>query len=139
MTSITCQYAGGLHCLAEHGPSGCRLETDAPVDNQGRGACFSPTDLIATSLATCLLTIMGIVAERHGWRLEGATARVEKRMTQDPPRRIAALEVWIGLPPGIDERQQISLRRAAENCPVKATLEGAVPMILHWQSEPCPG
>jgi putative redox protein len=134
MTSITCQYSGGLRCGAEHGPSGSRIETDAPVDNQGKGSCFSPTDLIGTSLATCLLTVMGIVAERHGWNLEGATARVVKTMSPEGPRRIAALEVWIALPAHLEERQQATLRRAAETCPVKASLQGAIPMTLHWQS-----
>lgn len=134
MTTILCQYSGGLRCGAEHGPSGSRIETDAPVDNQGKGACFSPTDLIGTSLATCLLTVMGIVAERHGWNLEGATARVVKTMSPEGPRRIAALEVWIALPAHLEERQQATLRRAAETCPVKASLQGAIPMTLHWQN-----
>jgi putative redox protein len=132
MTSITCHYNGGLRCRAEHGPSGSSLETDAPPDNQGQGTCFSPTDLIATSLATCLLTVMGIVAERHGWVLEGASARVEKRMSSGLPRRIAELEVWLTLPEGLDAQQQATLRRAAETCPVKTSLDGAVPITLHW-------
>ena len=132
MTTITCQYDGGLRCGAVHGPSGSALNTDAPLDNQGKGECFSPTDLIATSLATCLLTIMGIVAERHGWPLEGAAARVEKTMSSDPPRRISRLEVWIELPAALEERQRQVLMRAAETCPVKLSLEGAVAMELHW-------
>jgi putative redox protein len=132
MTTIQCRYDGGLRCTASHGPSGSLLLTDAPTDNQGRGETFSPTDLIATSLATCLLTIMGIVAERHGWSLEGAQARVEKRMSSDAPRRISALEVWIELPPTLDEKQRRTLQRAAETCPVKLSLSGAVPMTLHW-------
>jgi putative redox protein len=132
MTTITCQYDGGLRCGAVHGPSGSALNTDAPLDNQGKGECFSPTDLIATSLATCLLTIMGIVAERHGWPLEGAAARVEKTMSSEPPRRISRLEVWIELPAALDERQRQVLMRAADTCPVKVSLEGSVAMELHW-------
>jgi putative redox protein len=132
MTTITCRYDGGLRCGAVHGPSGSALSTDAPLDNQGKGECFSPTDLIATSLATCLLTIMGIVAERHGWPLEGAAARVEKTMSSDAPRRISQLEVWIELPAGLEERQRQVLMRAAETCPVKLSLEGSVAMVLHW-------
>jgi putative redox protein len=132
MTTISCRYDGGLRCAAEHGPSGRRISTDAPTDNEGLGECFSPTDLVATSLATCLLTVMGIVTERHGWSLEGAAARVEKTMSQRPPRRIAALEVWVTLPAGLDGKQRRALRRAAEGCPVKATLEGAIPMTVHW-------
>lgn len=132
MTTITCRYDGGLRCGAVHGPSGSALSTDAPVDNQGKGDCFSPTDLIATSLATCLLTIMGIVAERHGWPLEGAAARVEKTMSSEAPRRISQLEVWIELPAELEERQRQVLMRAAETCPVKLSLEGSVAMVLHW-------
>jgi putative redox protein len=133
MTTISCRYDGGLRCAAEHAPSGSVIGTDAPPDNAGKGECFSPTDLVATSLATCLLTVMGIVAERHGWPLEGAWARVEKTMSSDPPRRIAALEVWVGLPAALDERQRGVLQRAAEGCPVKATLQDAIPMTVHWQ------
>lgn len=132
MTTITCRYDGSLRCGAVHGPSGSALSTDAPVDNQGKGDCFSPTDLIATSLATCLLTIMGIVAERHGWPLEGAAARVEKTMSSEAPRRISQLEVWIELPAELEERQRQVLMRAAETCPVKLSLEGSVAMVLHW-------
>jgi putative redox protein len=79
-----------------------------------------------------MLTIMGIVAERHGWSLEGCSARVEKTMTSEPPRRIARLTVWVQLPASLDERQRDVLRRAAEACPVKRSLQGAVAMELHW-------
>ncbi|MFM8674862.1 MAG: OsmC family protein [Vulcanococcus sp.] len=125
-------YTGQLRCLASHGPSGTALETDAPTDNQGRGERFSPTDLVATALSTCMLTIMGIVAERHGWALEGCSARVEKTMSSEAPRRIARLTVWVTLPAGLGERQRVVLQRAAETCPVKVSLEGSIPMELHW-------
>ncbi|MBM5797648.1 MAG: OsmC family protein [Cyanobacteria bacterium M_surface_7_m2_040] len=132
MTTITSRYDGGLRCSSSHGPSGCALETDAPTDNQGKGERFSPTDLVATALSTCILTIMGIVAQRHGWELEGASARVDKTMTAEAPRKIALLEAWITLPAGLDAQQRALLQRAGENCPVKLSLEGAVPMRLHW-------
>ncbi len=132
MTLIDSTYRGGLRCTARHGPSGSELDTDAPADNQGKGERFSPTDLVATALSTCMLTIMGIVAERHGWSLEGCSARVEKTMTTEPPRKIALLAVWVTLPEGLSERQRTVLRRAAEACPVKRSLEGATPMELHW-------
>ena len=106
--------------------------TDAPLDNQGRGESFSPTDLVATALSTCMLTIMGIVAERHGWSLEGVTARVEKTMSSETPRRIAQLTVWVELPADLELQQRALLQRAAETCPVKVSLEGAIPMELHW-------
>ncbi|MCP9887705.1 OsmC family protein [Cyanobium sp. ATX 6A2] len=133
MTTILCRYDGGMRCIAEHGPSGSVLTTDPPTDNAGRGECFSPTDLVATALATCLLTVMGIVAERHGWPLDGAAARVTKTMSSEPPRRIAALEVWVSLPRGLDVNQRHALQRAAEGCPVKASLEEAIHMTLHWE------
>lgn len=132
MTQINSSYSGDLRCASLHGPSGSALETDAPTDNQGKGERFSPTDLVATALSTCILTIMGIVAERHDWDLKGCTARVEKVMTSEAPRKIAKLEVWIELPAHLDEKARKVLRKAAENCPVKLSLEGAVAMQLHW-------
>ncbi len=132
MTSIDSRYEGALRCQSCHGPSGTLLETDAPTDNQGLGERFSPTDLVATALATCILTILGIVAERHGWGLEGASARTEKTMTSQAPRRLAQLEVWITLPASLTEQQRAELQRAGESCPVKLSLEGCVVMVLHW-------
>ncbi|MBM5821630.1 MAG: OsmC family protein [Cyanobacteria bacterium K_Offshore_surface_m2_011] len=132
MTTMICRYEGALRCAAEHAPSGSQLITDAPVDNQGKGEAFSPTDLVATALATCLLTVMGIVAEREGMALEGARVRVEKGMTSTGERRIALLEAWIDLPAGLDDGQRQVLIRAGERCPVKVSLEGCVPMHLHW-------
>ena len=132
MTVMTSHYEGGLRCRSVHAGSGRELLTDAPLDNQGRGESFSPTDLVATALSTCILTILGIVAERHGLALEGCQARVEKTMTSAGERRIAGLEVWIELPPGLEDAQRQLLIRAGEGCPVKRSLEGAVPMTLHW-------
>ena len=132
MTVIDSVYQGGLRCQASHGPSGTELETDAPTDNQGKGERFSPTDLVATALSTCMLTIMGIVAERHGWDLKGCEARVEKTMTNEAPRRIAQLTVWVTFPVHLDAQQRALLQRAAEQCPVKVSLEGAIAMELHW-------
>ena len=102
MTVIDSVYQGELRCKASHGPSGTELATDAPTDNQGKGERFSPTDLVATALSTCILTIMGIVAERHGWDLKGTEARVEKTMSSEAPRRIAQLTVWVSLPAHLD-------------------------------------
>ena len=132
MTTIQCLYVGELRCTSRHDPSASLLETDAPTDNQGKGERFSPTDLVATALATCILTIMGIVAQRHGWSLEGTSARVEKTMTSGGVRKIAQLEVWITLPEHLDGEAQGILQQAGEGCPVKRSLEGAVPMLLHW-------
>ena len=133
MTSISSSYYGQLRCTSVHAQSGSTLETDAPSDNQGKGERFSPTDLVATALNTCILTIMGIVAERHGWDLKGCTARVEKVMTTQAPRKIAQLKVSIALPHHIDEKARKILRKAAENCPVKQSLDGAVSMSFQWR------
>lgn len=132
MTQVRCRYEGGLRTRSVHEASGAELITDAPLDNHGQGAAFSPTDLVGTALVSCVFTIMGIVAERHGIALEGAEGRVEKRMSSSGDRRIAALEVWISLPAGLDEKQRALLIRAGASCPVKRSLEGCVPMTLHW-------
>jgi putative redox protein len=132
MTLSTSTYDGGLRCSAVHGPSGITIHTDAPVDNQGRGEAFSPTDLVAAALATCILTIMGITADRDGFAIEGSSAKVEKRMTSSGVRRIAELEVWVTLPAALNDDQREKLRRAGEACPVKRSLEGSVPMQIHW-------
>jgi putative redox protein len=136
MTTMFCVYDGELRCTARHEASASRLETDAPTDNQGKGERFSPTDLVATALATCILTLMGIVARRHGWSLEGTTARVDKTMTTSGVRKIALLEVWIALPAHLDDEARTVLQEAGEGCPVKRSLEGAVPMALHWTTLP---
>ncbi|MCA8979180.1 MAG: OsmC family protein [Planctomycetes bacterium] len=133
MVRITTTYRGELRTSAVHGPSGSELVTDAPVDNQGRGESFSPTDLVATALGACMLTIMGIVAERHGWPLAGATVEVEKIMASDP-RRIAKLESVIRIPGEWDDRQKKALETAALGCPVHRTLHGNVelPVRFEW-------
>lgn len=132
MTEISCVYEGELRCVARHGPSGSELLTDAPGDNHGRGEGFSPTDLVATALVSCILTVMGIVAERHRIGLEPCSARVRKTMASEGVRRIERLEVWIELPPQLDDGQRRLLQRAGEGCPVKRSLEGAIPVLLHW-------
>jgi len=122
MVEIEVKYSGDLHALSRHGPSGAELETDAPKDNEGRGASFSPTDLVATALATCVLTTMGIVARRHGWRIEGAKARVEKHMISTPRRRIGRLPLRIEMPPGLPKDARDVLEHTARTCPVHESL-----------------
>src|SRR2546430_6902827 len=97
MVKVTIEYQGELRCVATHEPSGRTLETDAPKDNEGRGESFSPTDLVATALGTCMATIMGIYARRKSIDLRGMKIEVTKEMTP-PPRRIARLAVEIWLP-----------------------------------------
>ena len=107
---------------ATHGPSGETLATDAPVDNQGRGETFSPTDLVATALGACMATIMGIVAERHGLDISGMTVSVEKGMVVEPARRIGALPVTITFARPVPETFRSRLEEAAHTCPVHASL-----------------
>jgi putative redox protein len=133
VVEIQVRYEGELRCAATHGPSGTRLSTDAPVDNQGRGESFSPTDLVATALGTCMLTTMGIVAARHGWDLAGATATVEKGMVADPERRIGRLAVTIRVPGALDERAKKTLERTALTCPVHRSLSPAVEIPVEFQ------
>ncbi len=141
MVKMKMVYEGGLRCVATHGPSGITLATDAPVDNQGRGESFSPTDLLATALATCMATIMGIVADRHGWNLEGMRVEVSKEMARDTPRRISRLntEFWIPLPKSADPDSL--LERAAFTCPVHHSLHSDIekPVVFNWLDEPVVG
>ncbi|MEE2681360.1 MAG: OsmC family protein [Planctomycetota bacterium] len=133
MVTINSTYLGALRTESTHGPSGTTLRTDAPVDNHGKGEFFSPTDLVATAVGTCMLTIMGIVAARHDWRIEGATAEVHKIMAAAPERRIQRLEVTLRIP-GVElpEPARNALRKAAESCPVHATLGSNVEMPVEF-------
>jgi len=137
MVKITGEYQGDLHCVATHGPSGQTLSTDAPKDNQGRGEAFSPTDLVATSFATCIATTMAIAAQRHGVELRGLKFSVEKEMSADTPRRVVRLatELWMPIP-RTHEIAQL-LENSARSCPVHHTLHPSVekPVIFHWAGE----
>ena len=135
MVQVDIVYEGGLRARAVHGPSGCELVTDAPVDNQGKGESFSPTDLVAAALGSCMLTLVGIVAERHGWPMEGATARVEKGMVADPIRRIGKLEVVISVPGALQEKERELLQKAALTCPVHKSLSGQMEIPVRFEFE----
>ncbi len=128
------EYQGELHCTSVHTPSKTALATDAPVDNQGRGGSFSPTDLIATSLGTCMLTTMGIVAKTLNVDLTGATAIVEKEMTSTAPRKINRLIVSIQIPRTTTPENQERLENAAHTCPVKRSIHPDIetPIEFHW-------
>jgi putative redox protein len=122
MVRIDIVYRGELRCEARHAPSSATVFTDAPADNQGKGESFSPTDLVATALGTCMLTIMGIVGRRHGIDLVGAKVTVEKHMVADPFRRIARLPVRIEVPIAVTPEQKKLLETAALTCPVHKSL-----------------
>lgn len=122
MVTFTISYDGSLRCSATHGPSGTRIATDAPKDNHGRGEAFSPTDLAATSLATCMITTMAIQTRNDGLALEGIRAEVEKHMTTTPPRRIARIVVRLNMPGGIPVSAREKLKSIAHGCPVALSL-----------------
>ncbi|MEO0480734.1 MAG: OsmC family protein [Planctomycetota bacterium] len=126
MVQIEARYDGSLRCSAVHGPSSSSLETDAPADNMGKGEKFSPTDLVATALATCILTTVAIVAERNEYDITGMTASVEKHMAADPHRRIARLPVTLRLPGSLHDTARKKLEHAAEHCPVHHSLGAGV-------------
>lgn len=132
MVRIDVAYQGGLRCEATHGPSGQTLITDAPVDNHGKGESFSPTDLVATALGTCIATIMGIVAEREKIDLTALRITVQKEMSAEPPRRIAKLITRIEMPNGLTEQQRAKLEKTAHTCPVHQTLQGKVDMPVEF-------
>jgi putative redox protein len=118
---ITGKYVGNLKTELTHGPSGAVLKTAAPVDNNGDGSSFSPTDLVAAALGACMTTVMAIVAERDGIDLTGLAFRIEKHMVANP-RRIGALPVVIHMPAGLTPEQRQKLERSALTCPVHHSL-----------------
>ena len=122
-----------LHCSATHGPSATVLATDAPLDNQGKGESFSPTDLVATALGTGIATTMAIVAERHGVELNGMTVQVGKEMT-DAPRRIGRLTTEVHVPLPGDHPQRELLEKTALGCPVHRSLAAEMdrPTKFFW-------
>lgn len=132
MVEIKISYEGQLRCSAEHGPSRDTLITDAPVDNHGRGKAFSPTDLVATALGACMLTIMGIVAQRDALQLDGTRVKVLKHMSTDTPRRISRIEVELTVPLPEDHPDRPKLETAAMACPVKQSLHPEIDLAIHF-------
>jgi putative redox protein len=130
---INIEYQGDLRSEAVHAPSGTKLVTDAPKDNQGKGESFSPTDLVATALGTCMLTIMGIAARNLQLDLKGTQVVVNKEMTP-PPRKIAKLEVVLNIPVKVTDEQKQKLESAALSCPVHKSLHSdvAMPIKFNW-------
>ena len=133
MVKMTMVYEGDLRCRLTHGPSGQQIVTDAPVDNNGKGEAFSPTDLAAASLGSCMLTVMGIAARKSNINMDGATAEVEKEMVAAPVRRIARITVKISMPPGIDPSKREFLEHVAHSCPVHKSLSPDVQISVEFQ------
>lgn len=134
--SISIAYQGSLRTEACHGPSQVQISTDAPVDNGGLGRSFSPTDLVATALGSCILTIMGLTAKRHELDLTGARVQVTKEM-QASPRRIAKLTVDLSLPEGLElsDQERVMLERSALACPVHRSLHPDVEVEIRIDGE----
>lgn len=134
MVKITGEYQGELHCAAKHEASGNTLVTDAPKDNQGRGEAFSPTDLIATALGTCIATTMAILGRKNGYELPPLKFETTKEMSTDAPRRIVRLATQIWMPIPESHPAAKVLIAAAHGCPVHQSLHPSVekPITFHW-------
>jgi uncharacterized OsmC-like protein len=132
MVEIHIDYEGQLHCSALHVPSGNTLVTDAPVDNNGRGEAFSPTDLVATALGACMATVMGIIAQRKEIDLSGMKITVQKHMSSDAPRRIVALPVRIQMPIAADHPSVPLLQASIHGCPVHNSIHPDIKVDVDW-------
>lgn len=129
MTS-TVEYLGDLRTICVHLASDNQIITDAPVDNHGKGEAFSPTDLTATSLATCMITIMSIAADTRGWNIAGAKAQVLKTMASNP-RRISKIEITVHMPKlPIEESDRDLLEKAAKECPVAKSIHPDIEQVI---------
>ena len=127
-------YNGDLHTTSTHLRSGSEMETDAPVDNNGKGERFSPTDTLATSLATCMITTMGIKARNMGFDLGGVEIEVEKIMKSDP-RRVGGINLFFHFPAALADIEQANkdlLKRVGENCPVMLSIHPDVEVRVGW-------
>ena len=124
-----------MHTEAKHSLSGNVIHTDAPKDHDGEGKDFAPTDLLASSLGTCVITIMAIEAKRRGWVIGKIKVDVYKTMTSEGPRQIKTLELEIFMPSHLDHEKYLILQRTAEECPVKLNLEESVDIKLNWHQK----
>ncbi len=126
MATITAEYKGSLRTQAVHKQSGNTIITDAPLDNNGKGEAFSPTDLVCSALSSCMMTLMGILANREGIELTGLTSEVTKLMAENP-RKIKEIQLIFSHPNLIaTEEQKLKLKRAALTCPVALSLSDTV-------------
>jgi len=122
MITIKARYKGELECEAIHIKSGHKIETDAPVDNNGKGSRFSPTDMLSASLGMCMMTIMGIAAENHGFSIDNTEMEITKIMASDP-RRVSEVIIDIHFPPNnYSDKEKKIIKRSAQTCPVNMSL-----------------
>lgn len=130
MATIETIYTGGLRTKAKHVRSGNEIITDAPVDNQGKGEAFSPTDLVAGALASCMLTIIGIKARDHGFSIDGTETTVKKIMA-DKPRRIAEVQIEFVFPPNnYTDKEKKLIINSAKTCPVAKSLHPDIKQLV---------
>ena len=132
MVRIEATYDGNLRCTATHGPSGTELITDAPVDNKGKGESFSPTDLLATSMLTCVMTIVAIRADSRDIDVSGMSGSVEKSLAANP-RRVAKLEVVVNLPSALSMDNRAWLITEGCNCPVCVSVSESMEVDVTFQ------
>lgn len=132
MVKMSMVYEGQLRCRLKHGPSGSEILTDAPVDNQGKGAAFSPTDLVAAALGSCMLTVMGIAARKNDIQFDGAKVDVEKEMVADPIRRIGSITILVQMPKGVVHDKRGFLEQVAHSCPVHKSLSPQVKLQISF-------
>lgn len=132
MNTATARYAGNLRTEATHTASGNTILTDAPVDNHGRGEAFSPTDLVSAALGSCMMTIMGIVAERLNVDLTNVTYDVTKHMAAEP-RRIRQIDVQFQLPATLSSKERATLENAARTCPVALSLNPEIRQEVQFE------
>ena len=135
MSKITCSYLGDLKCEAKHLQSGNLITTDAPIDHCGKGESFSPTDLLATSLGSCLLTIMSIKARSKGWELKNIYLDIEKIMTKNKERKIAQLKIDIYIPDDLSKEKIDFIKNASEDCPVTRNLSESLDIKINWHNQ----
>ena len=135
MSKITCSYLGDLKCEAKHLQSGNLITTDAPIDHCGKGENFSPTDLLATSLGSCLLTIMSIKARSNGWELKNIFLDIEKIMTKNEERKIEQLIIDIYIPDDLSKEKIDFIKKASEDCPVTRNLSESLDLKINWHHQ----
>lgn len=134
MATVETVYLGDLRTQATHVRSGQQIITDAPIDNQGKGEAFSPTDLLATALGSCILTVMGIAAREQKVSIDGTTCSITKIMATEP-RRVGAIEITFNFPTGdYSDKVKIILERAAKTCPVAKSLHPDLEekLVFNW-------
>lgn len=132
MATSTVTYLGDLRTEATHLRSGEKIITDPPVDNQGKGEAFSPTDLLATSLGNCMLTIMGIAARERNWNIEGTTCTITKIMAAEP-RRVSEIHAEVSFPYSFSDKEKTVLEHAAKTCPVFYSLHPDIRKIITFK------